>query len=140
VRAYPSAELLLVHVAFEWCKYCWEETGEQIAWAKHYGGKFVSLQVMVETREGREADRALLDRWTLAHHSMLPTVIEPAQTLFARFKRNATYILVAPHDGMKVLAVGAGPPQFETVRKKIQERLGPLPSPSHPQSSSRNDP
>lgn len=130
--AYPAAELLLVHVAFEWCKYCWEETSDQIAWTKHYGGRFVSMQVMVEDRDGRPADRSLLDRWIKNHKSALPTVLEPEATLFARFGKSATYLLLDPRDGMRVLTVGAGPPQFALVREKIRERLGPLPVSASP--------
>lgn len=126
-RAYPNADLLLVHVAFEWCKFCWEETPEQIAWAKHYQGRFISIQVMVETRDGEPGQRKLLDSWIAAHHSSLPTVLEPKGTLFAKFGRNATYLLLDPRNNLRVLAVGAGPPQFEVVRSKIAERLGPLP-------------
>jgi hypothetical protein len=133
-HAYPDAELLLVHVAFEWCKYCWEETTEQIAWTKHYGGRFVSLQIMIQDRDGREATRTLLDSWTRANHSALPTAVETGFSLLDRFGQNATYILVAPKEEMKIIAVGAGPPQFASVREKLRERLGPMPSTSQPSS------
>ncbi len=126
-KTYPEAQLLLVHVAFEWCKYCWMETTDQLAWVKHYGSRFMSMQVMVEDRDGRPATRALLDGWIQKHKSSLPTAVEPEATLFARFGKSATYILIDPKDGMKILAVGAGPPQFEIVRQKLRERLGPLP-------------
>ena len=132
--AYPGAELLLVHVAFEWCKYCWEETTEQIAWTKHYGGRFISLQIMIQDRDGREATRTLLDSWTRAHQSSLPTAVETGFSLLDRFGQNATYILVAPKDGMKIIAIGAGPPQFASVRDKLRERLGPMPSTTQPSS------
>lgn len=128
--AYPAAELLLVHVAFEWCKYCWEETTEQIAWTKHYGGRFISLQIMIQDRDGREATRALLDSWTRANQSSLPTAVEAGFSLLERFGQSATYILVAPKEGMKIIALGAGPPQFAAVRDKLRERLGPMPSSS----------
>jgi hypothetical protein len=127
-RVYPNAELLLVHVAFEWCKYCWEETGDQLSWTRHYAGRFVSMQVMVETRDGEAGDRTLLDRWKQAHKSALPTLLEPAATLRAHFGQNATYLLLDARDDLRVLAVGAGPPQFEVVRAMIGERLGPLPA------------
>lgn len=132
VAAYPAAELLLVHVAFEWCKYCWEETTEQIAWTKYYGGRFVSLQIMIQDRDGREATRSLVDSWTRANHSAMPTAVENGLTLLDRFGQNATYILVAPKEGMKIIAIGAGPPQFASVRDKLRERLGPMPSSSAP--------
>ena len=131
VKAYPAAELVLLHVAFEWCKYCWNETDDQIAMVKQYGGRFISLQVMVETREGNPGDRALLDSWIKVHKSALPTTLEPAHTLFDRFGKSATYLLLDAHDGMRVLAVGAGPPQFDVVRNEIAKRLGPLPGRTH---------
>ena len=133
LRDYPKVELVLVHVAFEWCKYCWEETAPQIAWTRHYGGRFVSMQVMVETRDGAQADRRLLDSWTKAHASALPTVLEPAGTLFAKFGKSATYLLLDARDDLRILAVGAGPPQFEAVRTEIAQRLGPMPdaTPAH---------
>lgn len=129
--AYPAAEVVLVHVAFEWCKYCWNETDDQLAMTAHYGGRFISIQVMVETREGNPGDRALLDSWIKVHKSSLPTVLEPAHTLFDRFGKNATYLLLDPRDGLRVLAVGAGPAQFEIVRNEIAKRLGPLPGRTH---------
>jgi hypothetical protein len=132
--AYPAAELLLVHVAFEWCKYCWEETTEQIAWTKHYGGRFISMQIMIQDRDGREATRTLVDSWTRANHSALPTAVEMGFSLLDEFGQNATYILVAPKEGMKIIAIGAGPPQFASVRDKLRERLGPMPSTSQPSS------
>lgn len=132
VHAYPNAELLLVHVAFEWCKYCWEETADQMAWARHYGGRFMSMQIMVETRDGQPGERRLLDSWIQAHKSGLPTMLEPAQTLFAHFGRNASYLLLDPKDGLRVLAVGAGPPQFALVRDTIRDRLGALPPSASP--------
>src|SRR5438477_45499 len=59
----PKAEILLVHVAFGWCKYCWAETLEQIKMTGGYGGRFVSIQVLVEDREGNPATQAFVDEW-----------------------------------------------------------------------------
>jgi hypothetical protein len=99
--------------------------------AKHYRGRFVSIQVMVETRDGEPGERPLLDSWIKVHKSALPTVIEPGRRLFERFGKSATYLLLDPRDGLRVLAVGAGPPQFEVVRNEIGKRLGPLPGKTH---------
>ncbi len=127
VAANPGVELLLVHVAFGWCKYCWSETPEQIKWTTGYGGRFLSIQILVEDRVGNAATKSFVDEWIDLHQSSLPTALEPSATLFNRFGRSATYLLVDPKNNMKILTVGAGPPTFDFVRTKITERLGPLP-------------
>jgi hypothetical protein len=127
VSAHPSAELVLLHVAFEWCKYCWEETSDQIAWSKHHGGRLVAMQVMVQDRDGNPADRALLDSWIDKHESALVTVLEPEARLFDAFGQSATYLLLDARDNLRILAVGAGPPQFDVIRDQIGARLGSMP-------------
>lgn len=130
--AYPNAELVLVHLAFEWCKYCAEETDNQLAMLHGYGGRFISLQIMAQDSDGHVATHDVLDRWVRKHKSSLVTTLEPDDTLHQHFGNSATYLLLDPKDGLRILSVGAGPPQFSVVKKKIQERLGALPdSPVH---------
>ncbi len=126
VAANPTLELMLVHAAFGWCKYCWAETPDQLKWTKGYGGRFLSVQVLVEDRNGDAATVTFVDEWIAAHKSSMTTALEPNATLLKRFGRSATYMLVDPKT-MKILTVGAGPPTFSFVRGKITERLGPLP-------------
>ncbi len=125
LAANPQTELLLVHVAFGWCKYCWEETAEQIKMTKGYGGRFLSIQVLVEDRNGDPTTKAFADEWIRLNKSAMPTTLEAEGTLRKTFGRAATYLLIDPKDGMKVLVVGAGPPTFGYVRDKIANRLGP---------------
>ncbi len=127
IAANPSVELLLVHVAFGWCKYCWSETPEQIKWTKGYGGRFLSIQVLVEDRVGNAATKAFIDEWLDVNQSSMPTALEPNATLFTRFGRSATYLLIDPKNDMKILTVGAGPPTFAFIHTKITERLGNIP-------------
>ena len=126
LAANPKAEVLLVHVAFGWCKYCWEETAEQIKMTKGYAGRFVSVQVLVQDRNGDPATQAFQDEWLKINKSAMPTTLEPEGTLFKKFGRSATYLMLDPKE-MKVLVVGAGPPTFGYVKDKIAQRLGPLP-------------
>jgi hypothetical protein len=120
----PRPEVLLVHVAFGWCKYCWTETRAQVAWTERWGGRFRALQVVIEDRDGRPADRAFLDQWIATNRSALPTTIEPRGTLFARFGRSATYLLI-DGESRKILEVGAGPPTFDRIHHLLEARLGP---------------
>ncbi len=125
IAANPKAEVLLVHVAFGWCKFCWEETAEQLKMTAGYGGRFISIQILVEDRDGIGATKAFVDEWLRLNKSAMVTTLEPEGSLLKRFGRSATYLLLDPKD-MKVLVVGAGPPTFAFVRTKITERLGPL--------------
>lgn len=127
LQANPKTELLLVHVAFAWCKYCWAETKDQLQMTAFYAGRFTSIQVLVQDRDGVAATKALLDLWTTTNMSAMPTVLERAGTLFARFGPSATYLLVDVKNGMSITQLGAGPPTFASVRAKIADRLGPLP-------------
>ena len=130
LQAYPNAELLLVHLAFEWCKYCFEETDTQIEWVRDYGGRFLSLQIMAQDSEGHVATRDVLDRWIRKHKSALPTTLEPDDTLHQHFGNSATYILLDVKDGLRIIAVGAGPPQLSVAKDEILKRLGPVPVPA----------
>ncbi len=127
LAANPKAELLLVHVAFGWCTYCWQETKEQLKMTQGYGGRFVSTQVLIQDRDGQPATKDLVDSWIHINASAMPTALEPAGTLFKRFGPSATYLLVDVKAGTTIIEVGAGPPTFGLVRQKIADRLGPLP-------------
>ena len=126
IAANPNAEVLLVHVAFGWCKFCWEETAGQLSMTKAYGGWFVSIQILVEDRSGTAATDAFVDEWIRLNKSAMATTLEPGGSLFHRFGRAATYLMIDPKD-RKVLVVGAGPPTFRYVKDKIAQRLGPIP-------------
>lgn len=122
-----SPEFLLVHVAFGWCEWCWEEAKEQIRWYRGYGGRLRVLQVYVDDLRGVRADRSDVDFWIEHNASFLPVGVEPKETLFAKFGKNATYLLIDVKNGRTILDVGAGPPAFRRIEGILTEKLGALP-------------
>lgn len=124
-----SADFLLVHVAFGWCEWCWEEAKEQIRWYRGYGGRLRVLQVYVDDLRGVRADRADVDFWIEHNASFLPVGLEPQETLFANFGKNATYLLIDVKNGRTILDVGGGPPAFRRIEGILTEKLGALPPP-----------
>ncbi len=120
-------EYLLVHVAFGWCEWCWDEAKEQLRWVNAYGARFRALQVYVDNLRGERATRGDLEFWIAQNTSHIPAGLEPDETLFKKFGRNATYLLIDVQNGMKILDVGAGPPAFSRIRAFLADKLGPLP-------------
>lgn len=123
-----SPEYLLVHVAFGWCEWCWREAKEQIKWVEGYGGRLAALQVYVDDLRGTRADRGDLEFWIENNKSYLPAGLEKDETLFAKFGKNATYLLIDVKSSMRIIDVGAGPPAFERIRAHLVEKLPPLPN------------
>lgn len=123
-----APDYLLVHVAFGWCEWCWIEAKQQMTWLDGYGGKLRALQVYVDDLRGERADRGDLQFWVTQNKSFVPAGLEREDTLLAKFGKNATYLLVDVKRSMTIVAVGAGPPAFEKIRKLLVEKLGPLPT------------
>lgn len=124
-----SPDFLLVHVAFGWCEWCWAEAKEQIRWYRGYGGRLRVLQVYVDDLRGQRADRADLDFWIEQNASFLAVGLESGETLYAKFGKNATYLLVDLKNGRTIVDVGAGPPAFRRIEGILTEKLGALPPP-----------
>jgi hypothetical protein len=124
-----SPDYLLVHVAFGWCEWCWAEAKEQMRWYRGYAGKLRVVQVYVDDLKGQRADRSDLEFWIEQNRSFLPAGLESAETLYAKFGKNATYLLIDIKNGWKIVDVGGGPPAFRRIEGILSQKLGALPNP-----------
>lgn len=122
-----SPDYLLVHVAFGWCEWCWVEAKEQMRWYRGYGGRLRIVQVYVDDLRGDRADRADLEFWIAQNKSFIPAGLEGEETLFAKFGKNATYLLIDVKNRRTIVDVGGGPPAFRRMEATLAEKLGALP-------------
>lgn len=83
----------------------------------------------VDDLRGVRADRADVDFWVEHNASFLPVGLEPQETLFAKFGKNATYLLIDVKNARTILDVGGGPPAFRRIEGILTEKLGALPPP-----------